>query len=272
MDLSLYSIVKNIKAVARELPPFRKLRELDHERRFAKPYPGAFRGVYGSFDEALRSVPRTMATGYDNEPAAKMYRERMERAMPSDYPVLFWLSQLLRKGMRVFDYGGHVGVAYHCFERYLGYPDGLRWTVYDVPAVVREGEALARERGKLGPLSFTSRVEDMDGADILLAAGSLQYIEEDLRQTLARLAHKPRRLLISKLPIYDGETFVTVQNTGNAYHPYRISGRMDFERGIEGLGYTKRDEWTNGEQSCQIALHDEKTIRAYTGYLYERAS
>jgi putative methyltransferase (TIGR04325 family) len=96
----------------------------------------------------------------------------MERAMPSDYPVLFWLTKLLRPGMRIFDFGGHVGVAYHCFSKYLDYPPDLEWTVCDVPAVIAEGAAIAKQRSTPGKISFTSRFEDAEGCDLLLAAGT----------------------------------------------------------------------------------------------------
>ena len=127
----------------------------------------------------------------------------------------------------MFDFGGHVGVAYHAWRGYLGYRPGLRWLVHDMPAIVRVGAELARERPSAG-LEFTSDVTAGRGATVMLAAGSLQYIDESLPALLARIGSLPRHLIVNKLPIYDGEPFVTVQSTGRSFHPYRIYNRAAF--------------------------------------------
>ena len=199
--------------------PLGAMREAIYRHRFAGNWPGTFYGAFASFDDAIHAAPKSKSIGYDQPALAKMYRDRMTRAMPSDYPVLFWLSKIMRPGLRIFDFGGHVGVSFHCFERYLDYPSDLTWTVCDVPAVVEEGAALAKERGKQGTLSFTTRFEDADGCDVVLAAGSLQYVDEHIWDKLARLRRPPSALLVSKLPVHDGATFITLQNTGNAFPP-----------------------------------------------------
>ena len=52
----------------------------------------------------------------------------LEQVNPRDYPLLFWFSELFREGATsVFDFGGHIGVKYYAFQRYLPYPDNLRW-------------------------------------------------------------------------------------------------------------------------------------------------
>jgi multidrug efflux pump subunit AcrB len=76
--------------------------------------------------------------------------------------------------------------------------------------VMDKGVELARNRPSAG-LEFTSDVARGHGCTIFLAAGSLQYVDESLPAILARIGSLPRHLIINKLPMYDGEAFVTLQ-------------------------------------------------------------
>ena len=236
---------------------------------FAKMPPNRFRGVHADFAEAESSIPHGRRIGYDHDALAGMYRNRMDKACQSDYAVLFWLRQLIDAQARLFDFGGHVGVSYYGWRNYLHYPPGMRWLVCDVPAVIREGEAMARERGADG-LVFTDNLAGGRDASIFLAAGSLQYVDLGVPDILARMGVRPRHLLINKTPLYDGDTFVTVQSTGRAFHPYRISNRAEFVDGITALGYRVVDDWSNREQSCRIPFHRGRDLDAYSGYYFVR--
>ena len=121
-----------------DLPPLGQLRRQRAEAAFANNTDAnLFRGVYPSFDAAQASAPPTRPLGYDNADAAGMYLERIKRIYPSDYPVIFWLQKLFAQAQSsVFDLGGHIGIGYYGYQRYLDYPPGLRWTVSDVPAVM----------------------------------------------------------------------------------------------------------------------------------------
>jgi putative methyltransferase (TIGR04325 family) len=251
------------------LPLVRRVLEADYARSFARMPKNQFRGVYASFAEATASLPASAKVGYNHDELAGLYRHRMEKANQSDYAVLFWLKGLLDKQSFVFDFGGHVGVAYHGWRTYLGYPPGMRWLVYDVPAIVKVGAELARERPSDG-LAFTSDVADARGCTIFLAAGSLQYIDESLPALLARSGGLPRHLLVNKLPLYEGPTFVTVQSTGRAFHPYRICNRAEFVSEVIALGYRVVDNWSNREQYCEIPFEPDRDIDAYSGYYFVR--
>jgi putative methyltransferase (TIGR04325 family) len=169
----------------------------------------------------------------------------------------------------VFDFGGHVGVSYHGWRRYLDYRSGLRWRVHDVPAIVAVGAELARERPSPG-LEFTSELTSARGCTVFLAAGSLQYLDESLPGLLARIGSLPRHLLVNKLPLHDGEAFVTVQSTGRAYHAYRIYNRAAFVAEVTALGYRVVDDWSNREQHCEIPFTRGRDIDAYSGYYFVR--
>jgi putative methyltransferase (TIGR04325 family) len=261
------SIPRALVRSFKEFPVVRSLREYRYARAFRRASPGLHYGVFPTFEQAKHAAPENLGVGFDRASLTRVYDYRMKSAMPSDYPVLFWLGKVLQPNAYVFDYGGHIGISFHCFERYLGYPPGIRWRVGDVQAIIEEGRRFAAERGATA-LSFTTEFADADGADVLLALGSLQFIEENLWQKLARLARKPRHIIISKVPLYDGPTFYTLQHTGDAVHPYRISNRAEFVAGIESAGYRMVDEWTNREQSCHVPFKGGTTVDAYSGFIF----
>src|ERR1041384_952758 len=253
------------------LPLVRQVLEADYARSFARMPKNQFRGVYASFAEAEASIPADERVGYDHPTMAAMYRHRMEKANQSDYAVLFWLKGILDERSFVFDFGGHVGVSYYGWQHYLDYPPGLRWLVHGLPSIVKVGADLAQDRPSAG-LAFTSEVADGRGCTVFLAAGSLQYLDESLPVLLARVGSLPRHLIVNKLPMYDGDTFVTVHATGRAFHPYRIYNRNSFVSEVTALGYRVVDDWSNREQHCEIPFTRGRDIDAYSGYYFSRDS
>jgi putative methyltransferase (TIGR04325 family) len=244
----------------------------DYERAFARGPKNRFRGVFPSFAAATASIPPAARVGYDHVELAGMYRDRMSKACESDYAVLFWMRKILASepASVVYDFGGHVGVSFHGWRSYLEYPQELRWIVYDMPAITRVGEALAQEKSA-SQLSFTNEVEDARDCTVFFSAGALQYCEEDLVTLLARAKARPRHIVLNKLPVYDGESFVTVQSTGRAFHAYRIFNREELVRSITALGYQLVDDWQNREQHCEIPFTRGKDIEAYSGFYFTRA-
>lgn len=267
--MGILDLVKRVSRNAWRLPIVGHLLQRDYERSFARRPVNRFRGVYASFAEAEASLPHGARVGYDHAELAEMYRHRMEKANQSDYAVLFWLKGILDEHSFVFDFGGHVGVSYHGWRNYLDYRPGMRWLVHDVPAIVKVGVELARERPS-GGLAFTSDVADARGCNIFLAAGALQYVEESLPALLTRIGSQPRHLIVNKMPMYDGDTFATVQSTGRAFHPYRIYNRAAFVSEVTALGYRVVDDWSNREQHCEIPFTLGRDIDAYSGYYFVR--
>lgn len=228
-----------------------------------------FRGVYSSREDAVRSIPRNgIPIGYDNESAAGYYRELLRTVRPHDYPVLFWLRELLRSG-RLFEVGGHVGVAYYSFQQYLTHPDGLEWQIHDTPAVCESGRLLAAERSATN-LQFTTDISHGDGADIFLSIGALQYLEFSLADILGGYRNRPRHVLINVTPVADRAPYFTVQNIGVAYCPYRIESRSELQSKMSALGYQLVDAWENPGKFCQIALHPEASLSHYEGFYFKK--
>lgn len=280
--MGIIDVGKRISNNAWRLPLVGQVLAADYARSFARRPPNRFRGVYASFAEAEASIPAGERVGYDHVELAGLYRHRMEKACQSDYAVLFWLRQILqaKPDSFVFDFGGHVGVSYHGWYRYLDYKPGLRWLVEDVPAIVKVGAELAAElaadkvNGRPSPgLEFTSEVADAKGCDVFFAAGSLQYVDDDIAPMLQRLGGRlPPHLILNKMPVYDGESFVTVQSTGRAFHAYRIYNRAELVGSIERLGYRLVDDWTNREQHCEIPFTRGRDIDAYSGFYFTRSA
>jgi putative methyltransferase (TIGR04325 family) len=256
--------------------PVRARLEARYERQFATADKAhQFRGVYDSFEAAMRAAPGSKPLGYDHPGPAAMYRNNLETVFLSDYPVLFWLARILGAGLgvgtrRLFDLGGHVGMRFYGFRTRLALPDALVWQVMDVPAVVQAGRELAIERGA-GNLAFTDRRDELAGADVLLAAGSLQYLEKPLHDILAPIAGRPPHVILHQLPMHDGAAYYTLQSIGQAFCPYRVEDRRGLVAGMAALGYELRDAWHTPDKLCPIPFHPERSVRGYEGMYFHAA-
>lgn len=256
---------------ALSFPGISALREATAARAFRRNRVSGnpFFGVFASLEEASAFIPRSVPHSYDNSASAELYRERVDRVFPHDYPVLYWMKALMPRTHRVFDLGGHVGIANYAYEPYLGSLAEIDWTVCDVPAVVEAGRRLAASRGRSG-LSFTSRYEEANGADVMLGSGVLQYLPNgSLPALLARLPIPPRHLFINLLPTTDKPTFFTLNNIGTAICPYLVLNEEEFVASIVRHGYRTLDSWSTPEKKCRIPLHPERSVDAYRGFYFE---
>jgi len=253
------------------LPPLRLLHQRLYDRQFARVVPWArrFRGVYATFEEAVRAAPATKPVGYNNPGAAKFMQPSRELSI-SDYPVLFWLQKCLQESPSLLDIGGYVGISYYSYKRYLDYPDNLEWVIQDVPAVIGAGAEIARNQQSHG-LSFVAEVTPALRAQTVLADGSLQFIKESFTDLLMRMGSLPKHLIVSKMPLTDLPDFITLQDLGPAVCPYKIFNRARFIESVEALGYRLVDSWENIELDCRIPFYPEQTVRTYSG-LYFQAS
>lgn len=225
------------------------------------------RGVFETFADAIASAPRTKPLGYDAANAVDWYTEKQEGVSLDDYPAVFWLREAFASSRTVFEIGGHVGIAYYGFEHVLTYPADLVWTIQDVPSIVTAGRELARARGRTN-LHFVTDVAQVDGADVLLAAGSLQYVDSpSLAGMISGFTHKPRHVIVNTTPMYNGASYVTLQNIGTAYCPYRIQGRDDFIASLTSLGYERIAEWRK-DRAVRIPDHPEKSVDHYFGFYF----
>lgn len=252
------------------LPMLRKWHRFEYEQHFERVYAWQrmFSGVYPSMEAAERGVPAGRAIGYDHLETATFLGQKAS-LRTSDYPVLYWLRELMRPNTRIFDFGGYSGILYRSYAPMLHCPDGLEWTVYDLPAVI----AVARKKQQEGPsteekhLRFTDKLEGAGQADIFLASGSLHFCKETLAELVQSLGTRPRYILLNKLPLTEGPAFVTLHNMGPAMTPYKIFNAGEFIAEIKAQGYRVVDTWNNPDFSCYIPFHPDNTVKEYTGML-----
>jgi putative methyltransferase (TIGR04325 family) len=258
-----------IDRIERMVPPIRAWHRFAYEHHFSRLSKSdrLYRGVYDSFDEALRAVPNTHSVGYNHPVAGNLYLELIGHIWPADYPVLFWLRSVLEDNSRLFDLGGNIGLHYYSFQKYLTYPTNTEWLICDLPEITKAGQELARHRNSSG-LQFTNDFGAAEGTHILLASGTLQYIQTPFTLALSRLIRKPQHLIINKLPLSSHNTYVTLQNMGPIVCPYYIFNRTEFIDSICALGYQHIDIWKNPEFDCFIPFHPEKSIDSFTGLYF----
>jgi len=264
------AVRRTVTKLEEKLPLLRAWHRFEYEQHFSAECPAArlFSGVYHSRDEALRAVPVGRRVGYENPEVADRHIREIGHMWPSDYPVLFWMSQLMAEGSSICDLGGNVGLHFHNFQQYLKYPARLSWKVCEVAEVVQRGAELARVEQAIG-LSFTTNFGDANGADILLASGVLQFLPDPWWLALSKLRSKPDHLLINRTPLCDGPSFVTLHAFGPAVSAYAIRNRDAFVAEITALGYHLRDSWEVPEFSCYIPFHPDHTVKAYAGMYFQ---
>jgi putative methyltransferase (TIGR04325 family) len=228
-----------------------------------------FNGVYRSFDEAVKSTPTTKKIGYDHDGPASMYENRLSRVFPGDYPVMFWMKKIIGDTKSLFDLGGHVGIAFYSYQKYIEMPNDYNWLVCDVPAVCNKGNELKSKKND-SRLNFTSDPANGDGFEIFFASGSLQYIDQPVSEMIASYTKKPEHIIINLLPVYDDETFVTLQNIGTAFCPYRVFNKDEFIASIKEMGYELVDIWENAEKYLIVPFQEGKELNCYHGMYFVR--
>jgi len=227
----------------------------------------ACRGVFDDFETAARAAPKSKPLGYEEAHSNNWYMSKMSALQLEDYPVVFWLREALKESRSLLEIGGHIGEAFYAFQRVIDYSPELSWTIFDVPSIAAAGTSLAKERG-CTHLHFTTHPEETVGVDILLACGAIQYLDyRTPAHMIAALRIRPRHILINTTPIYDGPSFVTIQNIGSVYCPYRVFNRDEMVQELDAVGYTLVDSWRK-ERKFRIPRHPEKSFDHYSGLYF----
>jgi putative methyltransferase (TIGR04325 family) len=267
-------IIKNLKFMIMVNPILLYLRKKIFEKKFANHQNvNYFRGHYDSFQQAIASSPKTKPIGYDNENAAQMYKERTEKIYPTDYPVLYWMQKYKENIKNVFDFGGHIGVHYYSYSRYLNYSKLNKWTVCDVESVINEGKKIASTQ-KTESLSFVTDIDSCENYDLLLISGSLQYLEWELHTKLQNLKIMPKFIIVNMLPLHPNYKTITLQSIGTSFCPYHIRRKDEFITGLNEIGYDLVDIWKNEEKKCNIEFEPTRSLDYYNGafFIYKSVS
>lgn len=257
-----------------KLPPLRWLARRVYDRFYLRQRHGNhYRGIYASYAEALRHTPTTLAIGFDNEAAAAQYRHRIHELTVSEYPVVLWLARLIDQGQRLFfDLGGHFGLFYYALQRYHSLPADLCWTVCDLPVVIRSGQAWADEHDSSRRLRFTSTPQNVDGNDVLLILGTLQYLDYSLDDLMEKLEKRPNYIIVNLTPMHPTMDFFTVQNMGFSFAPYHVLSLPDFLSMTQALGYAAVDQWQSFERDCHIPFSPSHDVAYYSGFVLQHTS
>jgi putative methyltransferase (TIGR04325 family) len=233
----------------------------------------ACRGLFTSMSEAMAAVPCGERVGY-NQPtistqgnvaqytAARNYDQFDTR----DEPILRELRQLIKENTRIFDIGGNVGTEYYAYRQRMRIPEGVRWIVCEISEIAEAGRRLACEKGS-AQLEFTTEFEAVESSDILLTCGTLQYMDQCLGTLLRGILCKPAHVLVNRVAMYDGPSFVTLQNIGYSYCPYFVRNRKDFLCNMDSAGYRLEAEWRD-HRVTRIPFHWRHTINGYRGFTF----
>jgi putative methyltransferase (TIGR04325 family) len=222
-------------------------------------------GVFPTQAAAAAAIPPGKRCGWDNVEASSLWTDCIDPVRPSSYPVFFWLQRLLSPGVRVADVGGSIGLTYYGYRRLVGLPEGIHWQVIEVSAIAAAGRQVAEREGATG-LDFADRLELAAPAEILLAAGALQYMPDVVPGLLERLPSAPAHLLINKVALTERESFWTLQNFGPAAVPYRVWNRAEFLGYFTGAGYRVADSWEVAEIALDIPFHPRHSVPALAGF------
>jgi len=265
--------METIIDIIRSFPGILQWRKIKYNKKFSTNCSyNLFKGVYSSFNEAIPHIPKTKPEGYDHNSAAKMYTNLMDNIRLVDYPVIFWLNKIIKEKSVVFDFGGHVGIRFYCYSKYINYPNKLKWIVYDLPSVLEEGKKLAKEMVE-NKISFTNEIDVAGGSDIFLASGSLQYFEIPLYKILSNLKTSPKHILINGTPLHEDHEFVTINNMTTAYCLYKIQKKNDFINGMIENGWELKDIWINNDKDkkCHIPFYKDYNGSVYYGMYFVKS-
>lgn len=258
---------------AKQWPSVRRLRERLHWLQFLSDDGLATHyGVFDNFEKARAHLPSS--PGFNQRVLGDEYvSTRLHHLYDYDRPVVAALRKAFASGTEtVLDLGGSVGVHYHAYLPHIDYPPALRWTVYEVPTICELGREIASQEHRRA-ISFTETLSRHAlAAELWLACGALHYMEDvHLGDLLESCRTPPRDVVLNKLPLYAGETFVSAQNIGHdTYVPHYVYNRDEFIAGVENAGYTLRHAWDVPERSFYLPDHPEHGFPSYSGLHFVR--
>lgn len=262
--------------IAREVAEFPLLAPMTrplYRKQFARLYRegNQYYGAFDCFQAALAAVPSNVPNTYDTKAAGRMYRGLLDELRLGDYPALYWLARLFADAQtRVFDLGGHIGIVYYAYRRYLEYPSQVRWTVHDVPNVVEAGQKWAAQHDVHRQLEFSVDANVADGMDVLFTSGSLQYLDYTLPELLGTLQRPPTHVLLNLVPMHPIRGYFTLQNMGFAICPYRVMAAVEFVDAMKGLGYSVIDKWDILDREISVPFEPQCSIDRYFGMYLRR--
>jgi putative methyltransferase (TIGR04325 family) len=201
------------------------------------------------------------------------YRRELEWGLAAfDRPVIGHLRRILGERAAVLDLGGNIGLHYVAYRRHLPL-EQVRWIVWDQPEMVRVGRETCAGNANVAFVESAAQLQPTR-FDALLASASLQYVDDPMALLASVIATSgpPRHILVNRVPLYEGEGFVTLQNAGPVCYPQHVFNRDAFVRSISALGYELTDFWDDEVDSCLIPFHPDRSVRVYKGLCFRGRS
>jgi putative methyltransferase (TIGR04325 family) len=223
----------------------------------------------------MAAIPAGNPVGYNQNAATDIFTNYPTALVrQSDYAYLLHLRNFARAGMRVVDVGGSIGSACYIAQKFFPLPENFEWAVFDVPAVLEAGRAVAlREGEKSKGLHFISSLKEAGPCDVFFSSGALQLIEDTLPEMLQQLPSLPDHVLINRIPAWDREAVVTLNDMGFSLAPYNVFNRNQWVAAVEQLGYKLVDEWACPESNFfSIRFRRGLRLNAYRGFYFVRCS
>lgn len=253
--------------------PARFLRDLYRYLGFRYRFSDS-RGVYASFDEALKAAPAGALHGYDHAALAATYRQQdLDQLAEYEYPLLHHLEKILAAQtmpVTVLDFGGNTGIHFLRLRQRLDFTR-VHWIVMDLPAITQVGRELCSHYPNI---RFINNLQELDGSvvDVLVAYGSLQYVEDFGQFFLPQLQPPPQHIIAGQLLLHAGATFVTLQNGGSGtYYPQYVFNRDAWLQSMTLAGYAVVDSWRDYSNACSIPFHPERSVACSWGFYFRRA-
>lgn len=233
---------------------------------------GRHLGRFATFEEALSTLPPSQ--GFDHDGFWDHYiAERSRRVYAFDYPMMFWLRAAYDAGARsILDVGGSIGVHYYAYGRYGVVPGDMTWLVCELPETVRVGARLATAQGAQSLRFETGLDTIVPEQDVWIFAGILEFLPVTMLPGLfSRASTPPAHILINKIPLHEGPTFVSTQNLGKGnYAPHYVFNREEFTRAIEYFGYQLIDVWDVPERTMELPGAQCFELESYAGLYFRR--
>ncbi len=236
----------------------------------------SYNGMYLDYTEVSARVASRKNGYYDIVNEKKAAHKENENAkleawfQDADYPLLFWTSQLLHDGIHLLELGGSIGHFYYGAKQRIKLPDGMRWTVAELPGAVKLGQELAEERGE-DCLKFldSANIKAAAPAELFITAGTLQYIEKALWVILSELQTMPEHVLVNNLPTHKNRSFWTLQNLSVCEVPYRIYALDELKTEMKRIGYKLIHSWSY-PRYIEIPFHRDLVIEGYLGFYFQK--
>lgn len=226
--------------------------------------------TYPSFAEATEAARVAKHGGHSSPRAIRSHAHLAGTVLPSDYPAIYWISGLGGNPFRIFDYGGNVGNLYYSYRPYL--PKSMqqvRWTVFDLPAVVAEGARIAAEKGAT-EIEFQNSVQTVTGVDLVLVSGALHYWEESLAKFIEQFPEKPAAFIVNRTPVHPDTNYITVQVRPFYSVPCVVRTTEEILSAFGRAGYKLADQWQVPELSMRMAMFPTLTVPSYSGFCFVR--